>query len=159
MDRELSQIIHIGVAMVMIAAVLSLVVPTLWLGRHLGYNYLSYTENLNASLTDGELEYLKDKELEMPSAGVFEILKANEDYANALYLDYSGLYGSASQGRLYDANSGAKTDTYKLFEKHISSKIKLYTVWNSSDSGYDFYIHDIACTSTNLMHTGACPTN
>lgn len=158
MEREISDVVHMGIAMACIAAVLTLVVPNLWLGRQLASRYLSYTENINANLTDGELEYLKDRSIEIPAAGVFELVKANESYVNKMYLTYDGLYGTVnatSNGDIIDPTTSRKTDVYKKFEKNMNGKVKLYVVWNSAENGYDFHVHALRC-SGDLTHLDNC---
>lgn len=155
MDREIGDILDVAISMVTLAALTLMVMVMLFTGRQIAYNYLDSTTDIQVELQDGDLNYLKDNDVEMPAASVLALVKANDNYINELYLDYKNLYGQVNHGRIYD-EAGKRTEIYSLFEQNVRSKVKLYITWNSSDSGYDFYIHDIACKNSNLMHTDAC---
>lgn len=155
MDREISSIFNLGIGLITLSAVLFLVIAVAITGRHIGYNYLSVAEEMEVDLRNGDLNYLKENDIEMPAAAVLALVKANDDGINKLYLNYTGLYGKVSNDRLYDLN-GKKTDTYRLFESHVSSKVRLYIEYNDSENGYDFYIHDIGCIKDVLDESHAC---
>lgn len=154
MDREIGDVLDVAISMVTLAALTLAVLVMLFTGRQMAYNYLDSTTDLQVEIQDGELNYLKDNAMEMPSASVLALVKSNDNYINEVYLDYKNLYGQNIHGRLYD-DAGKRTDVYSLFEKNVRAKVKLYITWNASMSGYDFYIHDIACTK-DPIHIDAC---
>lgn len=162
MDREISETLHIMLAMVTMSVIVSLVFGAATIGKRIGYNYLNVAEEMNVDLQTGDLSYLRDNDVEVPSATVLALFKTNDDNINRIYLNYARLYekqladGSAVNDTLYDLN-GRKTDLYKLFEKNVKSKVRLYIEWNEIENGYDFYIHDLGCLEDDMTHKGVCP--
>lgn len=162
MDREISEVLHIMVAMVTMSVVVALAFGAAVIGKKMGYEYLSVAEELNVDLQEGDLSYLRENEVEVPAATVLALFKTNDDNINKVYLNYARLYekqlasGDAVNDTLYDIN-GRKTELYKIFEKNVRSKVRLYIVWNEHDNGYDFFIHDLGCLSDDLTHKEVCP--
>lgn len=162
MDREISDVIHITLAMVTMSVIIALVFSAVITGKKLGYDYLNVVEEINVDLQTGDLEHLKENEVEVPSATVLALFKTNGDSINRVYLNYARLYekqladGNAINDSLYDL-SGKKTELYKIFEKNVKSKVRLYIVWNEEANGYDFYIHDLGCLEEDMTHKGVCP--
>lgn len=158
MDREISEVTWLGIALTALCVVISIVMLNAYTGRHMAYDYLDEVQAIAVDLEEGELAQLNESIQEMPAASVLSLVRMNDSSINNLYLNYVDLYGQAVAGRLY-SEAGIKTDVYRLFEENVRSKVKLYIEYNDSDSGYDFYIHDIGCTSDDFHHKGACPVN
>lgn len=156
MEREAGDITKLAVALVFMSALVALIIVMAFTGRKIAYNYIDQAGQIQVDLQNGEIDYIKENDIEVPAASVLALVKANDDMIDELYLDYKDLFGTAMHGRLYD-NAGDRTEVYNTFENNIKSKVRLYVVWDSDTSGYDFYIHDLACTSDNMQHSGECP--
>lgn len=167
MEHEVGDLLKLGIAMITISTVIFLVIGSVIYGRQIGYQYLDKGEELHLELENGDLNYLSDQLVEVPTATVLALFKANDGYVNAVYLNYKNLLGSdysdayssgadENKHRLYDIETGKKTDLYKAFEKHVSAKCKLYIEYNQNAGGYDFYIHDLRCRNSSPNHKGVC---
>lgn len=154
MENETSSMIRLAVALITMSALLSLIIVMAFTGRKVAYNYLDTAGQIQLDLEEGELNYLKENEIEMPSASVLALVKQNDDLINEVYLNYNNLYGTAIHGRLYDDN-GKRTNVYNTFEQNIRSKVKIYLTQSEDLTGYDLYIHDIACDK-DVLHVGKC---
>lgn len=157
-DREISEVTWLGVTLTALCVVISIVMLNAYTGRHMAYDYMDEVHAIAVDLEEGELNQLNESIQEMPAASVLALVRMNDNGINKLYLNYEDLYGQVAADRLY-SETGAKTDVYRLFENNIRSKVKLYLEYNESVGGYDFYIHDIGCTSDDYRHAGVCPLN
>lgn len=155
MEREVSDIVNLGVTLITLAVVLSFVLVTVITGKHMAYNYLDKASVIKEDMESGDLKYLQTNETEMPTASLLAIVSSNEDYINQLYLDYADLYGATYHDRLYK-DEGGKTNTYLVFSRNIKSKVKIYVEYNKDGNGYDIYVHDVNCSNPDLKHVGAC---
>ena len=110
MENETSSMIRLAVALITMSALLSLIIVMAFTGRKVAYNYLDTAGQIQLDLEEGELNYLRENEIEMPSASVLALVKQNDDLINEVYLNYNNLYGTAIHGRLYDDNGKRMVD-------------------------------------------------
>lgn len=144
MDREVSSVMELGYGLALLAALLSIVLSGVFIGKKLGYDFLNKAEVVQQEMQDGALRDINCTSIEMPTASLIAMLKLNEP---SLYL----IHDSVNNGE-----GDIASDAYKYLMNHISGRVRVYVEFNKEYAGYEVWIHEIECLDAYKHDLGGC---
>lgn len=138
MEREVSTITMLGVAMCMLAALLSIVMVTVSIGNYIKASAYEEFDGVQVKMESGALKELVNTDKEMSVAAVFGIMQNSEDYIESI--TYKIRYDSNGDGVIGD------TDAYvDDIQKHLSGRCRLEVEHVESSGMYRLTLHQTKC--------------
>lgn len=142
MEREVSLVIEIGVALIAISAVIGIIWFTVFLGRDVAADATEEASSILVANQVGVLEDLKDKENVMPASAAYSILRTYSNYIPESYCNYN-----VSSPIVRDL-----VTTPSCLLEHLIGKVSL-EVTDSNLGGYRVVIHHMNCDWINKNYT------
>lgn len=144
MEREISSVMELAAGLAALAALFTLIVGTLFLGKKLGYDFLNRAENVEIELQEGSLRDLNYCSIEMPTASLVAILKSNTDMICYIHDDVNDLEGDT------------ESEVYKNLNNHVTGRVRVYVELNKESERYELWVHNIGCLDPYKHALGGC---
>lgn len=143
MEREVSIVVEIGVGLIALAALISIIWFTIYLGNDIADNVAIEASELSSDVSVGELDELCDEENIMPAASVYGLIRMY----NAYVPEFVCMYCDKDINAVQDISG----NTAPCILNHLSGKVNLQV--ERTDYGwYRFIVHYVDC---NWYH-GEC---
>ena len=136
MEREVSIVVEIGVGLIALAALISIIWFTIYLGNDLADDVAIEASELTSDVTVGELEELCNEENIMPAASVYGLIRMY----NAYVPEFICMYCDNDINAIQDISG----NTAPCILNHLSGKVNLQV--ERTDYGwYRFIVHYVDC--------------
>ncbi len=132
MDREISTATNIAVAVIAMAALLSIVMFTVYVGNQVKNDAIEQAVAIQESISSGVFESLLYKDSEMPTAAAYGLLQIGIDVLTESNCKVCGkTLGPGKVG--------------SCLQSHLTGRVSLEVI-KVSDGQYKVVIHDEDCT-------------
>lgn len=129
MEREVSMVVEIGVALIALAAFIFILWFTVFMGEDMANNMGQEAGQILATTQSGTLEELKGTYTILPTSGVYSILRANE----------------SSIGRVDCRICGSKKKDGSCLLGHLDGRANLEVQYEEAGGWYKLIVHKPTC--------------
>ncbi len=140
MEKEVSNIIELGVALVALAAVIGIMWFTVFQGQEVASDAAVVGSSIVSSVQVGALTELTDSETELPTASVFSLLKT---YSNEIESYTCKVCNPTADSYDIDMDNFGPTKSLCV-QNHLTGKVNVELVETSSGV-FHMVIHDAQC--------------
>lgn len=145
MEREVSMVVEIGVALMALAAFILILWFTVFMGEDMANNVGQEAGQILGTTQSGRLEELRDTYTILPTSGVYSILRGNENVI----------------GEVQCKICGSKENDGSCLLGHLDGKVSLEVQFLDNYGWYKLIIHNQTCDwyyDGNCKNT-LCPTS
>lgn len=147
MEREVSTITMICVAMCTLAVLLSIVLYTVSVGDEVKESTYAKASDIQVNTESGTLKELRGQDKEMSIAAIFGIIQNTEDYIGNI--DVSRIMVGSGWG-----SGDTKDESMRYLQNNISGRARLAVEYDSRLGYFNLILHKTTCE--NIYNDCSC---